>query len=561
MPSFDSYRKSSKKIIYLGDCLSGDTIVHAKRKGKVKQLSIATLFKMVDKPLRYFGPTSLLAEAEGSVATFEMKEIVKSGVKPLFRIQTDERTIKASQDHLFKTPNGWARLQNLKKGDALITWRTTRDKFQLTDKSKKNKGRAYTYSIPYHPFGIQNWVAGRDYKRYPTSRLVVEAALNGLSLINLIKILRNEPETAMTLQYLSKAVDVHHLNGDKTDDRLENLQVIDRFDHMLEHQSDKIKASKSTEISKIVEITEIKEEATYDIVMASNPHNFIANGFVVHNSGAGKTGSLAALAAAGYNVRILDFDDKAEILKGFLFDKERSIYRRARPGLWTQQQADTVMDRMRFVTMTEHLTIKGSRAVPRGDLWVRAMNQLNNWTDGDDKPGNVAKWPSTDILVIDSFSRFCEAAMNYHLSLNNRLLEGPRTGTSSNNDYNAIYKYIMEFINYIKSDEIKCSVIIIGHIVFMERAGAQTTVTKESKGFLQVFGKAMISPVISQHFPHVIRAKSTGIEPSVKHIILTNNDENVELITPAPLRVRKEYPLETGLAEYFHDVDDTTTIN
>lgn len=277
------------------------------------------------------------------------------------------------------------------------------------------------------------------------------------------------------------------------------------------------------------------------------------------DSGAGKTGSLVSLAAAGYNVRILDFDDKAEILRDFLYNPEKSIYRRPRPGLWTQQQADTVMQRMSFMTMTEHLTIKGSRAVPRGDCWVRAMNQLNHWTDGDDKPGNISKWPETDILVIDSFSRLCEAAMNYQLSLNNRLLEGPRVGTSQSNDYSAAYKYIMDFINLIKSDEIKCSVIIIGHIVFMERSGPQNTVTKESKGFLQVFGKAMISPVISQHFPHVIRAKSIGNDPSVKRTIITNNDENVELITPAPLRVKKEYPLETGLAEYFRDVDATNS--
>ena len=28
----------------------------------------------------------------------------------------------------------------------------------------------------------------------------------------------------------------------------------------------------------------------------------------------------------------------------------------------------------------------------------------------------------------------------------------------------------------------------------------------------------------------------------------------VKLMTPAPLRVKAEYPLETGLAEYFRDV-------
>ena len=48
--------------------------------------------------------------------------------------------------------------------------------------------------------------------------------------------------------------------------------------------------------------------------------------------GAGKTGSLASLAAAGYNVRILDIDKKTQILRDYMLNTSASIYRREMPG-------------------------------------------------------------------------------------------------------------------------------------------------------------------------------------------------------------------------------------
>ena len=42
------------------------------------------------------------------------------------------------------------------------------------------------------------------------------------------------------------------------------------------------------------------------------------------HTGAGKTGSLAALAAAGYNVRILDLDKGTQILRDYMRNKEKS---------------------------------------------------------------------------------------------------------------------------------------------------------------------------------------------------------------------------------------------
>lgn len=270
------------------------------------------------------------------------------------------------------------------------------------------------------------------------------------------------------------------------------------------------------------------------------------------HSGAGKTGSLASLAAAGYRVRILDLDNKAHILRD-LVTNPKSMYTQYRPGLWTAEQAAKAADNISYVTVTEGFNIRGSNAYPKGDSWLRIGQMLNDWKDGDDCPGNLGKWGSDDVLVIDSFSRYCEAAMYYQLSLSGHITQGPQVGNLGTNDYSQAYNLIRNQLQLLKSDEVKCNIILVCHIVFMEPGGPQVNANRQQRGFPQVFGRANISPQISQYFSHSIRATQTGNHPSIARTILTNNDENVELINPAPFSIKHEYKLETGLAEYFRD--------
>lgn len=277
------------------------------------------------------------------------------------------------------------------------------------------------------------------------------------------------------------------------------------------------------------------------------------------HSGAGKTGSLASLLSSGYHLHHLDLDNKATILDDYISNL-RSPYLQASPkGLWKTQTPEELASRYSRLTITEGYNIQGVNVVPRGDSYQKILNTLNNWVDGDHRPGNVSKWPQNYILVVDSFSRFCEAARNFHLALNGRLLQGMKAGTSDDNDYAAVYRYILNFCQLLKMDELQCHVILICHIVEMSQRQMPRTDDKSPiparyvRGFPQVFGNAMISPQITQHFNTVLRAKSTQ-PPNSKHVIITTNDDDVETITTHPLRVKQEYPLETGLAEYFRDV-------
>ncbi len=263
------------------------------------------------------------------------------------------------------------------------------------------------------------------------------------------------------------------------------------------------------------------------------------------HTGSGKTGSLCSLAAAGYNVRVLDLDDGCEIHEDFKFNLEKSIYRRERPGLWTAEQAKTMPERLTSTVITEQYLIKGMQAVARGTAWNRISQQLIAW--------KLHEWTNRDVLVIDSFSRFCDAAMNFQLAINNRAGQQPQVGTSGSNDYTQAFKYIRDFLDLLKNaDDINCHVIICCHIKFMEEPGAQQATDRSRrniKGFPQTIGR-QLSPEVGQFFNHTLLAKQLGS----RRIIATQFDDDINLKSSVPLSAKPQYDLATGLAEYFKAV-------
>ena len=57
--------------------------------------------------------------------------------------------------------------------------------------------------------------------------------------------------------------------------------------------------------------------------MDQHESNHLVKIMIAADSGSGKTGSLAALVEAGFNVRVLDFDNGLSVLKGYTKDKSK----------------------------------------------------------------------------------------------------------------------------------------------------------------------------------------------------------------------------------------------
>lgn len=271
----------------------------------------------------------------------------------------------------------------------------------------------------------------------------------------------------------------------------------------------------------------------------------------IGHTGAGKTGSTVALAAAGYNVRILDLDKGTELIADYVRNP-KSIYRLPRAGLWTKEQADSVASRITYVPLDETISIlkspnAGMQPVPKGDLWGKVSDQLNEWKDVgvDGKEislGNIGTWGPKDVLVVDGLSRLAQAAFNWQLKLGGRLTSRPEQS-----DYLNAQGAIERLLLMLYSSEVSCNVIMICHIAIAENESGI------ARGFPQTIGKAL-APKIGQYFNHALMAKASGQGDKASRVILTNTSGIVELKSAAPLRVKSEYPIETGLAEYFRDI-------
>ena len=293
-------------------CLAGDTIIHINRATKGFQLPIRDLVArqsgerpVITRTYQMHGkivtstqrnhpwdieniPTRV-ARAEGGVIRLcDLAKVWYSGDKETFTLTTTSgRTIRATAIHPFLTGNGeWVQLQSLKPGDALQvnSGRST--------KGRGGKPRYHQTSTRYHPHQVS-----RSNSRYrmsvATHRLLVEADMNLLTFDEYIWVLNHDEKMATELQYLSEDQLVHHVNGNTLDNSGSNLKVVEgQKEHSEDHQwGNNVLWQVGFDIVESIEPYGI--EPTYDIEVVGDPHNFVANGFVVHNTG--KTATLKML--------------------------------------------------------------------------------------------------------------------------------------------------------------------------------------------------------------------------------------------------------------------------
>lgn len=274
---------------------------------------------------------------------------------------------------------------------------------------------------------------------------------------------------------------------------------------------------------------------------------------LVGDSGSGKTGSLASLAAAGYNLRILDLDNGLDVLKSYLTDPNSS-YVKANPR---------VADRVNFVTLTDPMkNVNGKLIVQAPKVWSRTMDLLTHWKDGDIDLGPVVSWGPQDVIVLDSLSFLSAAALNHHLSLNGALLKA-RTQNEGRRDIGQAQNLLRDFLSLIFDKSIKCNVVVTAHITFVSEEGGTPTSGEDrapsgpAQGYPAAIGRAL-SPHIPRYFNNVLIYRSTGAASGVRKEIFTQTQavgsQLINAKSAAPLKVAASYPISTGLADYFKAV-------
>lgn len=245
------------------------------------------------------------------------------------------------------------------------------------------------------------------------------------------------------------------------------------------------------------------------------------------DSKSGKTGSLSSLVAAGYKLRILDFDNGLDVLKQFIL-----------------RDCPNLIDNVEFRTLRDErkASSQGPEISGKPKAFVTAYKMIDHWRYTDDTGTEIdlgvpSEWGPDCILVLDSLTFMSDAAFDLHESIS------PDT-KSGKHDIRAVYKSAQDAIEhvlaYITSASFKTNVIVISHVKYLEIEGA-------TKGFPVSVGSAL-SPAIPRYFNSVIRyvTKSGG-----KRQIQTVANSTFDLANPRPFKMEGTLDIETGLAQFF----------
>ena len=260
----------------------------------------------------------------------------------------------------------------------------------------------------------------------------------------------------------------------------------------------------------------------------NNHHsNNIVKLLLIGDAKSGKTGSLVSLVKAGYKLRILDLDNLLDILK-YLVQREC-------PDLADNVEFRTLRDKRRA-------TAQGSVIDGNPTAFIDAIKMLDRWKYKDESGdeidlGSPSTWGPDCILVIDSFSRLCDAAYDWRESIT-------PVGSSGKADGRAIYGDAQDAVESLlaglTSKSFATNLIVIAHVQYMDLPDG----TK--KGFPQGVGQKL-SPKIPQYFSSVVFFKNKNN----KRTMQTTSTPLIDLANPAPFLIESEYPTETGLATFF----------
>jgi hypothetical protein len=103
----------------------------------------------------------------------------------------------------------------------------------------------------------------------------------------------------------------------------------------------------------------------------------------------------------------------------------------------------------------------------------------------------------------------------------------------------------------LTSEAFRTNVIVITHINYVDNEDGTGR-----KGYPNAIGKAL-SPIIGAYFNSIALCTT---KPGGKRVIQTSSTAMIDLKNPAPFAMLPEYPISTGLADFFEVLRPTPTV-
>ena len=294
-------------------CVSGNSLVRIKEQGKKinRNVHISNLYKLFKKDTTI----KIKCLVNGKFAFLPIKDVLNKGIQKTIKITTNNNTLECTVDHLIYTKNGWKPAINLSIGDEIFT---NGKENPCINCGSTTDMITYPYS-KYYGYCRKCSYKLRDNKWHSKEKLNRKVDKDGYIRLSggLAKSMPNYNKMIgqggiyehhqVWYEHTGHIVDttkevVHHINGIKTDNRFENLQLLSIKEHCKLHSSINtnnlpqnskdfiIKNGKKIYyVPKLETITNIEQgetQSVFDIVIDSlDIHNFICNGIVVHNCG------------------------------------------------------------------------------------------------------------------------------------------------------------------------------------------------------------------------------------------------------------------------------------
>jgi hypothetical protein len=293
---------------------------------------------------------------------------------------------------------------------------------------------------------------------------------------------------------------------------------------------------------------------------------------LIGKSGAGKTGSLAALVAAGYKLRILNTDKNTNILHSLLFDY-RYPYRKfcEAKGIDLATAVHTIDVDQPMKLASVHRKIGDRETSERmlgpvdGTSWYKCIDALEKWPPF----GHVETWDNSIVLVVDAFSKLARMAYYNIQSLNGRL--GARDeGREYQRDVGGAQAILVRLLEWLACSKIRCNVLLISHITWVDESRGFSQSPQQMQmqdqvsdpdGLPMAIGRAL-SPMVGSFFGDVFVMRQSGSGQITQREISTVSVGGVLCKNSAFMN--SKYSIGSGLAEIFaalrHQLEPTELI-
>ena len=250
--------------------------------------------------------TRCLDESTGNIVYTHIVDVIRSEAKPIYEITvTSGKIIKASADHRFYTDRGWLRLAefvDLAALDELGNSGPVRTTAQPTVTTTA-RDFANSWDPPALDEREEGWKVVVGWDRYEVSnmgrvrrsdtKVIKKATVSKGTGYLVVSLNRPGLQAVRTVHSLvlesfigpcPVGKEARHENHNRADARLSNLCWGLPIENHRDMQSADRQVRLCSRVEEIVNVKKRPPEVTYDLEVRGPWHNFVADGFIVHNS-------------------------------------------------------------------------------------------------------------------------------------------------------------------------------------------------------------------------------------------------------------------------------------